>query len=356
MSRSHFLVCLFLLTAPLSGQTDSAIPSVPPGTNLKDPNALLPLAIAANSLDRPGVPPYYLKATYETFDEQGKQQDSGTFEEWRLAPETWKRTYTGAHFSQTEYKNSAGVYYETDAGPAPWPISLVAKELVHPAPEEWETKDAKPDLQQINVKPAKLSCLMLAPFGKKMQLTLGLLPTYCFNVDSVMLRIEIFNGTMQALRNEIVAFHGVYLAKEISVSDGIKPLLHIHLSSVVSLSAAEIAATSAQPGFAKASSSDTAAKLVSIDAGVMAGQKIGGPNPTYPPQARLSRVQGTVMLSVVIGTDGHIHDLKVVSSPDNLLTMSAVAAVGGWVYKPYTLGGRPVSVQTTVHIVYRLGY
>lgn len=75
--------------------------------------------------------------------------------------------------------------------------------------------------------------------------------------------------------------------------------------------------------------------------------------PVYPDMARQRMVQGTVALKAVIGTDGGIKDLKVISGPSELYE-SAMEAVQQWRYKPYTLDGKPVEVESTINVNYKL--
>ena len=75
--------------------------------------------------------------------------------------------------------------------------------------------------------------------------------------------------------------------------------------------------------------------------------------PTYPPLARQARAQGTVVLQAVIGKDGTIEELSVISGHP-LLTQAAVDAVKQWRYKPYLLNGEPVLVQTTINVNFEL--
>jgi len=75
--------------------------------------------------------------------------------------------------------------------------------------------------------------------------------------------------------------------------------------------------------------------------------------PIYPPIARAARIQGHVVLHTVIGTDGTVHELKVVSGHP-LLQMAAMDAVRQWVYKPTILNGVPVEVDTEVDVNFTL--
>jgi protein TonB len=75
--------------------------------------------------------------------------------------------------------------------------------------------------------------------------------------------------------------------------------------------------------------------------------------PIYPVDAKAAHVQGTVVLGAIIGTDGTVKDLHVVSGPDQL-QQAALDAVRQWRYRPYLLNGDPVEVRTTINIIFTL--
>jgi TonB family protein len=75
--------------------------------------------------------------------------------------------------------------------------------------------------------------------------------------------------------------------------------------------------------------------------------------PVYPEEAKKEKIQGTVVLSAVIGKDGVPAELKVKEGPVEL-RQSALDAVRQWRWQPYLLNGDPIEVVTTVNIVYSL--
>jgi len=77
--------------------------------------------------------------------------------------------------------------------------------------------------------------------------------------------------------------------------------------------------------------------------------------PTYPVLARSARIEGIVKLEGVVGTDGRIHELKVLSGHP-FLVKAAVEAVQQWLYKPGTLNGELVEVVAPITVTFRLGY
>jgi protein TonB len=96
-----------------------------------------------------------------------------------------------------------------------------------------------------------------------------------------------------------------------------------------------------------------AVQRIRVSQGVTAGLVIKRVNPVYPPLARTARVQGSVLLAAVIGKDGTIQNLHVVSGHP-LLTQAALDAVRQWRYKPYILNGEPVEVDTQVTVNFTL--
>jgi TonB family protein len=87
---------------------------------------------------------------------------------------------------------------------------------------------------------------------------------------------------------------------------------------------------------------------------VRSGRLVTRVNPVYPAAQRSARAQGTVHLYGVIGTDGMLHGLEVVSGVDPALDRSALEAVQQWRYDPYMCNGVPVEVESMVQVNYSL--
>ena len=92
---------------------------------------------------------------------------------------------------------------------------------------------------------------------------------------------------------------------------------------------------------------------VRVSQGVSEGLLVHQVRPQYPPLARAARVQGAVVLQAVIGKDGSIQGLKLVSGHP-MLAPAAIDAVKQWKYKPYFLNGEPVEVDTQITVNFTL--
>jgi TonB family protein len=75
--------------------------------------------------------------------------------------------------------------------------------------------------------------------------------------------------------------------------------------------------------------------------------------PLYPQGAMALRVEGSVVLQARIDKDGKVADLQPISGP-NQLVHAAMDAVKQWRYKPYSLLGQPVEVETQVQVDFSL--
>ncbi len=91
-----------------------------------------------------------------------------------------------------------------------------------------------------------------------------------------------------------------------------------------------------------------------VTAGVTSGRIIDVVQPEYPPRLRADGVEGTVVLEGMIGADGAIAGLKVVSTDHAGLAIAALDAVRQWRYEPSRLNNVPVAVATTVSFTFRL--
>ena len=75
--------------------------------------------------------------------------------------------------------------------------------------------------------------------------------------------------------------------------------------------------------------------------------------PTYPPLAKLARIEGAVVLEAVISRSGRVENLRVISGRP-ILAGAATDAVSQWQFRPYILNGAPVEVLTQITVEFKL--
>jgi protein TonB len=94
-------------------------------------------------------------------------------------------------------------------------------------------------------------------------------------------------------------------------------------------------------------------KPVQVGGDVQAAKLIRKIVPVYPRTAIIARISGTVRLQGIIGTDGSIQQLQVLSGPP-LLINAALDAVRQWRYQPTLLNGEPVEVISPIDVIFTL--
>lgn len=92
---------------------------------------------------------------------------------------------------------------------------------------------------------------------------------------------------------------------------------------------------------------------VRVGGNVQAARIVNRVQPVYPPLARQTRISGTVRLHAIIGKDGTVQQLEVISGHP-LLQQAALDAVRQWRYQPTLLNGEPVDVDTTIDVIFSL--
>ena len=93
---------------------------------------------------------------------------------------------------------------------------------------------------------------------------------------------------------------------------------------------------------------------VRVSAGVQSAKLIKKVVPEYPPLAKAARISGVVHLIGIIGRDGTIRNLQLVSGHP-LLAHTAMEAVAQWVYRPTLLSGEAVEVIAPIDVYFTLG-
>ena len=80
--------------------------------------------------------------------------------------------------------------------------------------------------------------------------------------------------------------------------------------------------------------------------------KIRAVPPVYPKEALDNKIGGTVLLEIVIGTEGNVLEQNVVQSVHPLLDAAAAQAVRQWRYVPSNINGQPVELIMKVDVTF----
>lgn len=347
------LVCglVLFLTAVIQGLSQTAS-SDTPGLP-KDPREVFAAAAPFYDFSSATLKPWRLKATYQLFDQHGKPSEQGIYEYWWASPNVRRSSWTRAGATRTDWWTADGQhtflakgdelnYFESDLQSA----------LLSPLPDAAGLDPARTRLEREDVSSRGVifPCISLVPQRTQPQgLPLHAFPTYCFDPENPILRASYSYGELFTQYNSIAKAQGRFLPREILVFAGKQKIFSTSVDAVNGLSSSDPAFTPAPEA------APVKVERVYKEGTGSVGSLIKKQTPIYPEMAKHNREQGTVLMQATIGTDGRVHDLRVILSPSDSLAAAAMEAVSHWEYKPYMVDGEPVEVKTLIKSVFTLG-
>jgi TonB family protein len=344
-------VCCFLVfrvdSAVAFGQNAPSVKAaqLPMPSN---PNELMQLATNVNDFYGIDVQPWHLKATFKRLDDQGNPKEEGTIEEFWAGQYKDKSIYTSAGFTQTTYSTEAGTMRSGSTDLPPDDVVQLRHEFVEPIPGPSDLQRLTFEAQSHDTTGGKLTCLTSKASTSANAALVQPPPEYCFAASAPALRISILStGKTQVIRNKLVSFQGKYIPEDLQFVRAGKIVSTAHLDSI------ELLKTATGADFIPPPDAKPVQQIIKISAGVAQGLLVKKVTARYPPDAMHWRIQGTVVMQIIIGTDGRVSNPRIVSGPKEL-QQASLEAVQQSIYKPYMLNGQPVVVDATVNVVYSL--
>jgi hypothetical protein len=334
-------------TAP-SGAAESISREVVP----KDAKELLLAAAQINGLDAPGLKPWHILVSYDQFDEDGDNVDSGTYEEFWVNPKQYRLSYASPEFTQTDIASEKGLFR---AGNQKWPAELqtrVRDEFVRPMFREMNLQYAKTERRTREFGAVQLPCVLLRGTGGNMIVSDNGLAAFCFEPNSLMLRYSkggMAIGTVwdQIAYDKIVRFQGRYVAGDVRVMRGGKLFLKLHLEKLEPI--AELSAVDFTPPSSAIALDE---KLISADAGVLVLDYLAHrPMPQYPKSIRAPG--GAATMKIVIGKNGRVTAMQFIEGTPEM-KKGLEDALKNYVYRPFLVRGEPVEVEVTQKFIYEV--
>jgi periplasmic protein TonB len=108
------------------------------------------------------------------------------------------------------------------------------------------------------------------------------------------------------------------------------------------------------PGVGEGHGGGIGGGVYKVGGGITAPQPIATPDPEYTDEARRAKVQGTCILWLIVGADGHPRDIHVVRGLGYGLDAKALETVKQWRFQPARKDGQPVNVQVSVEVAFHL--
>ena len=95
-------------------------------------------------------------------------------------------------------------------------------------------------------------------------------------------------------------------------------------------------------------------KVYRIGPGISPPYVISKIEPVYTPEAKAEKIQGTVVMRMVVDQNGSARDIEIVRSLDDGLDQKAIDAVSQWQFGPAKKDGKPVRCLATIEVNFRL--
>jgi TonB family protein len=98
----------------------------------------------------------------------------------------------------------------------------------------------------------------------------------------------------------------------------------------------------------------SADQLFHVGADVTAPKATFTPEPKFTEIARYEKFQGTVVVDVIVGSDGAVHKVRLLRPLGLGLDESAQSTIQTWRFQPATRNGQPVAVEMNVEVAFNL--
>jgi TonB family protein len=291
-----------------------------------------------------------LKATYGASGET-EFTGNGTYEEWWQSENHWRRQATlgSYHYVSIQDGSKKSTYATSNYMPLRL-IQMIGASLIHMNPKIEASRDWTLSHQKVKgTGYILLSSLYDCP--------LALHPAACttkeFFTPDGMIRIES-DRTLILLYNNVQAFQGLMIPRDITMAYEEKPILAISVSELEALSPNDTHAainaaipgglqTIVTPWDARSSPDYKPAKLIQSEP------------PTYPEYAREQRIEGTVVVRVSIDEQGNVREPYIYQSAiEPTLDRAALDCVRKWKFRPATIGSVPTTAIMTFTFPFHL--
>jgi hypothetical protein len=302
-------------------------------------------AAELSSLDDPALKPWHLKLAVQLYDAKGNPSEQGTIEEW-WAPGKDKIIYATPSYNATEINDGKSVYRTKGQPDVPYLLDEAVRFVVNPMVPAEIISRSELRLQVQSFGQVKLDCIMLSkPGNASARIQAGQVPTFCLEPGVDQLRVS-WNDPEVSTRNSIGLFQERRVGIDTSISLYGAKAASQHIEA---LDSKPFDVSIFTPGTDLEDRSDDP---IWVSAAASSGMLTYRAIPTFPEEAKVKHMSGTVMLFATIGTDGRVLSTDAVGNPEPIFVKPTIAAVKQWIYTPHLMNGVAVKMKTSIAIRY----
>lgn len=308
------------------------------------PMSMLIAVQASTGLYAEGLKPWYSKMEVQLYDPAGKPTETGTIEEWWSGPGLDKTVYSTPSHASTSLTEAGKHYRSGDSSYVGYFLQKLQNMLVRPIPGAAELAERSAELHKGFLHNVPIDCITLKD-NKSMP---G--DGFCVSPDGKSLRAVVGQDTITVLLNNVGTFQLRQVAVDLLIQAGDVTRATGHLAALTTRPMPD--GVYATDGLIEDTITAHETKCVALGGTpqVVQPKLLSSRKPNYPLNARAQRRTGAVVIFGIIGLNGHIHSLEVLSTPDSDMAASALGAIREWRYEPYMLNGIPVEMETLIHV------
>ena len=160
--------------------------------------------------------PWHLKVSFQLYDPNGKPSEAGTIEEWWGGLTLWKLRIESPSYTATIIETRDGDFRTQGAGLVPLQIRAIENSVVYPMPMGEDLKGTTPHLSHVKLDKISLDCIQ----SEEPPIPLSLMPTFCLDPNSDVLRAIYSSNARRLLRNRLEIFQGHSAALSVTTKEG----------------------------------------------------------------------------------------------------------------------------------------
>ena len=320
------------------------------------PRALLKLGARYNGLTTPGLLPWHIKVTYQTYKLDGHRKATGTFQEWWAAPNEYKLSFSRKGYHLQAWVTPHGSYAIGNPN-LPMPERLVYHWILAPIPHHPDLTGARLWYRvRLIVAPhghgaLHFPCVQIDSAKPSPGHLPPVYPIYCFSSSHPILRIAHTHVSENVIYTAVASLRGQYIPQRFFVTVDRMPVLSVKL--LQGQSYGHLAPSIFTPPSNAKPAPPPSTGILYLTAAEAATHLI-------PPGFRhshywviLQNSHALIPLAISIGTHGHIEGMRLLSPTPGSQVYAARRLLAYYHFHPFLLHGHPTAVRTRLILDFR---
>jgi hypothetical protein len=298
-------------------------------------------AVEQSKLTSPGSSPFHLRAKIvETTNPSSGYK--AEIEEYWVSPEKWRRTITSRGFSQTLVVNADRISEQDTGDYFPWWLNDLVTAIFDPLPMLDEIRKVNTLLQKPSGAERSTTCARLQTKVGTPPAENSAFPVFCFEGSHGLLD-SVFTPGYDAEFKDYWDFKGKRIARRLVIDPEPGTTIEAKLTEVSELKSPQ------EPMFAINQPTPSGERIKSVRVSEATARALSLLTPDIIwPTVRSGKTSGVLSMYVSVDRAGYVREAWPLNSDNAGLEDPARAQVMKWRFKPATVEGSRVQVETVL--------